>query len=202
MSVATTRSGYRSSTLVPVLTPLYGGHHESFFAQADGTYRCGSASASDFCLAFTGAEASHCSFIREAGIFSVSRLDGRVWVNDLPMHGKNRLTEGDVISFGPVSFQLELLESPSPSFEPANFFSPPAVNTPRPGIPPVTAPPAFRAELAEESPALAASTLRKELEEQQSLLRFRQQQLDEVAEIVRERERQADSRVACLEARA
>ena len=174
MSVATTRSGYRSSTLVPVLTPLYGGHHESFSAQADGTYRCGSASECDFRLAFSGSEASHCSFIREAGIFSVSRLNGRVWVNDLPVHGKNRLTEGDVISLGPVSFQLELLESPSLSVEPANlpvtFSTPPAVIDPRPSLLPVTPPPAFRAELAEETSFLAASTLRKELEEQQSLL--------------------------------
>ena len=113
MSVATTRPAQSSSIRIPVLTPLYGAPHESFYAQADGTYLCGSAAVSEFSLEFSGAEAAHCSFIRQAGTFSVNRLEGRVWINDLPVSGINRLREGDVISLGPVSYRLDYQDAPS-----------------------------------------------------------------------------------------
>lgn len=111
MSVSTTRPAHMSSVRIPVLKPLHAVHLESFRADVDGTYRCGSNAASQFCLAYAGAEFTHCSFIRKAGSFSVIRKDGRVWVNDLLASGLTQLTEGDVISLGPVSYRLEFQDS-------------------------------------------------------------------------------------------
>lgn len=220
MSVATTRSGHTSTTHIPVLTPMYGGQRESFCAATDGTYRCGSASENEFRLGFSGAENSHCCFAREAGEFSVSRLDGRVWVNDLLVNGKSVLTEGDVVSFGPVSFRLNLLETPSHTFETVTHAatrvsSPSIVNvlpTHEPVaadivVPTAVAEPAVKvsqtsvaAEIAAEKSSLTA--LRTELEEHQALLKIRQQQLDDIAQMVNERERLVNARLDTLETRS
>ena len=183
MSVATTRSAQTSFSRTPVLTPLYGAHHESFRALADGTYRCGSGAASEFSLGFSGAVAAHCCFTRQAGAFSVNCLDGRVWINDLPVSGVNQLTEGDVVSLGPVSYRLEFQEVPSllpePVVRPSISFAPPVQDTP-----------------------LLQTSLQKELEEHQRLLTMRQQQLDDLTQIVRERERFAETRLAAIEDRS
>jgi len=220
MSVATTRSGHTSTTQIPVLTPMYGGQRESFCAATDGTYRCGSASENEFRLGFSGAENSHCCFAREAGEFSVSRLDGRVWVNDLLVNGKSVLTEGDVVSFGPVSFRLDLLETPSHTFETvthaATRVSSPSIVDVLPihepvaadiVVPTAVAEPAVKvsqifvaAEIAAEKSSLTA--LRTELEEHQALLKIRQQQLDDIAQMVNERERLVNARLDTLETRS
>lgn len=228
MSVATTRSGHTSTTQIPVLTPMYGGQRESFRAITDGTYRCGADAENEFRLKFSGAEPSHCCFVCESGEFSVHRLDGRVWVNDLLVNGKSVLNEGDVVSFGPVSFRLDLLEAPSQSFEPAaltatRVSSEPAVDvrlisepvTAKVIVPvaePVFAVPVEKlpdqavmqsfvtAAIAEEKAAVTA--LKNELDEHQALLKLRQQQLDEVAQMVTERERLVNARLDTLETRS
>ncbi len=220
MPVATTRSGHTSITQIPVLTPMYGGQRESFRAAADGTYRCGSASENEFRLGFSGAETSHCCFIREAGEFSVNRLDGRVWVNDLLVNGKCILTEGDVVSFGPVSFQLDLLEAPSLSFQTVTHASARLssratvddlpINEPVSAdivVPTTASNPAVKvnqaflaAAIAEDTSAM--TTLRNEMEEHQALLKMRQLQLDEVAQMVSERERLVNARLDTLETRS
>jgi len=200
---------------------MYGGQRASFRAAADGTYRCGSAAENEFRLGFFGAETSHCCFIREAGEFSVHRLDGRVWVNDLLVNGKSVLTEGDVVSFGPVSFQLDLLAVPSQSYisvsrASAARLSSRATVDDLPIHEPVSADifvqttparPAVNVEhisltagIAEEKSAVSA--LRNELEEHQALLKMRQQQLDEVAQTVSERERLVNARLDTLETRS
>ena len=208
MSVATTLPAHLSSIRIPVLTPMYGAPLDPFCAQIDGTYRCGYGAANEFGLEFSGAEATHCCFIRKAGTFSVKRLDGRVWVNDLPVSGVNRLTEGDVISLGPVSYRLEFQDAPSylpePGDRPSMSFKPAAIVAPGPfgdltsvslPIPAVTAAPS-----AQET--FIQTALQKELEEHQRLLTLRQQQLAELTEIVRERERDADSRLIAIEERS
>jgi hypothetical protein len=220
MSVATPRSGHTSTTQIPVLTPMYGGQRESFRAAAEGTYRCGSASETEFRLGFSGSEASHCCFIREAGQFSVNRLDGRVWVNDLLVNGKSLLSEGDVVSFGPVSFRFDLQHVPSQSFEPvapATRVSFPTTVDHRTVSDPAAADthvPIAVAEMAAtvERAAVAATAiaedksamtvLRNELEEHRALLKMRQQQLAEVAQMVSERERLVNARLDTLETRS
>ena len=207
MSVTTTRPAHSSSIRIAVLKPLYGAHFASFSAQADGIYRCGSSAACEFSLEFSGAESTHCTFIRKAGTFSVNRIDGRVWINDLPVRGVNRLTEGDVISLGPVSYRLEFLDAPSYPTEPDDRLSNPcrsaAIVALRPSdvtgeslpIPVVIAMPC-----AQDMSVRA--TLQKEMEEHQRLLTLRQQQLAELSQIVRERERDADSRLIAIEERS
>ncbi|MBC7964480.1 MAG: hypothetical protein H7Z17_01040 [Fuerstia sp.] len=208
MSVATTRPAQSSSIRVPVLTPLYGAPHDPFCAQADGTYRCGSAAASEFSLDFAGAKAAHCSFIRQGGTFSVNRLDGRVWINDLPVNGVNRLREGDVISLGPVSYRLDFLDAPSllpePHVQPLGSFLSAANNAQRQSTDQtmISAPvPAASAALPVQDTS-CQTALQKELEEHQRLLTLRQQQLEELTQVAREREREADARLAAIEERS
>lgn len=208
MSVATTRPAQSSSIRIPVLTPLYGAPHESFCAQADGTYRCGSAAASEFGLEFSGAEAAHCSFIRQAGTFSVNRQDGRVWINDLPVSGVNRLREGDVISLGPVSYRLDYQDAPSylpePHVQPRMSFNSAANIAQRPTADLTTNShpiPAVSAALPVQDTSCQAA-LQKELEEHQRLLTLRQQQLEELTQVARERERDADTRLTAIEERS
>jgi len=196
---------------------MYGARHESLHAQVEGKYVCGSSSTSDFPLNFPGAEAAHCCFVRESRSFSVTRLNGRVWVNDLPVNGMNLLDEGDVISFGTISFRLEYLDAPiaapqhvyssSPSYGfPANLdrrapaapatHSAPAMHSPPKSIEIHAAAPTA----IQDSSAQIA--LQKELLENQRLLSGCQQQLDELTQIIRERERHAESRLATIEERS
>ena len=215
MSVATARSAQTSFSRIPVLTPLYGAHHEPFRAQADGTFRCGSAATNEFHLGFSGAEAAHCSFIRQAGAFSINRLDGRVWINDLPVSGLSRLTEGDVVSLGPVAYRLEFQDAPSqppePVVRPPMSFAPPDIVAQQPtGSRPAESPqaPAVKSEPSAmlappvQNLPLLQTSLQKELEEHQRLLTMRQQQLDELTQIVREREHYAEARLAVIEDRS
>ena len=97
MSVATLRSVQTLHRLMPVLTPLYDVQQEPFCALADGTYRCGAGTESEFCLEFSGAESAHCTFERQGGAFFVQRNEARVWINDLPVRGRIQLVDGDVI---------------------------------------------------------------------------------------------------------
>ena len=217
MLIAAPRFAHTSTTRIPVLTPMYGARHESLHAQVEGKYVCGSSSTSDFPLNFPGAEAAHCCFVRESRSFSVTRLNGRVWVNDLPVNGMNLLDEGDVISFGTISFRLEYLDAPiaapqhvyssSPSYGfPANLdrrapaapatHSAPAMHSPPKSIEIHAAAPTA----IQDSSAQIA--LQKELLENQRLLSGCQQQLDELTQIIRERERHAESRLATIEERS
>jgi len=183
---------------------LYGAHLESFCAQVDGTYRCGSGAASEFCVAFSGAEATHCSFIHKSGTLSVKRIDGRVWVNDLPVSGLNRLTEGDVISLGPVSYRLEYQDAPSylpePDDRPLMSFQSAATVAPRTSADLTTAaipiPVVIAAPSAPDTSIQIA--LLKGLQEE---LTLRQQQLADLTQIVRERERDAYARLILIEDR-
>ena len=208
MSFATTRYFHSTTTRVPVLTPLYGAHHAAFHAMTDGCYECGSGENSDFLLNFHGAKPAHCRFRREAGTFFVNRLDGRVWVNDLPVSGMSELSEGDIVSFGPVSFRLDFHEVSTSFHDPADAH----LTSPRiPG--PAVHQSGFRpTNISQEIPAAAptspaqdapvSTALVNELQEHQRLLAMRQQQLEELTQIIRERERQADARLAAIEVRA
>jgi hypothetical protein len=208
MSFATTRYFHTMTTRVPVLTPLYGAHHAAFRAMDDGCYECGSSEKSDFLLNFNGAKPSHCRFRREAGIFFVNRLDGRVWVNDLPVSGMSELSEGDIVSFGPVSFRLNFHDVSTSFHDSADehFTSPriPAPAAHQSGARPTH----FSQQLPASAPASpvqdapVSTALVNELQEHQRLLAMRQQQLEELTQIIRERERQADSRLAAIEERA
>ncbi len=207
MSVATTQPAHSSGIRIPVLKPLYGAHFASFSAEADGIYRCGSSAACEFSLEFAGAESTHCSFIRQAGTFSVNRIDGHVWINDLPVRGVNRLNEGDVISLGPVSYRLEFLDAPSYPPEPDDQLSMPCWSAAIVAQPPsdlivesLPIPVGIAMPCAQDTSVRA--TLQQELEEHQRLLTLRQQQLAELSQIVRERERDADSRLIAIEERS
>ncbi|MCA9009277.1 MAG: FHA domain-containing protein, partial [Planctomycetaceae bacterium] len=208
MSFATTRYIHSTTTRVPVLTPLYGAHHAAFRAMNDGCYECGSSENCDFLLNFPGAKPAHCRFRREVESFTVNRLDGRVWVNDLPVSGTCELSEGDIVSFGPVSFRLDLHDVSTSFHEPADeLFTSPRIPTtfvqqcsPRWTNTSHEIPAPAPASPVPDPPV--STVLLNEIQEHQRLLALRQQQLDELTQVVRERERQAESRLDAAEARA
>ena len=196
----TTQPARMSSIRCPVLIPLYGADLPSLCAEVDGMYGCGSSAVSDFLLKFAGAEANHCCFIRHAGIFSVQRIGGRVWVNDLPVNGVIRLSEGDVISLGAVSYRLEFQAAaaclPEPDDRTLTSFMSHAIVAPLPSADRTTE---SRPKSAEQ-PAAAAqekslqTRFQQELAATQRLVMLRQKELAELTEIVVEREREAELR--------
>ena len=216
MSVATLRSVQTLHRLMPVLTPLYDVQQEPFCALADGTYRCGAGTESEFCLEFSGAESAHCTFERQGGAFFVQRNEGRVWINDLPVRGRIQLVDGDVISLGPVSFLLTFEEAALHQ-PPAQFQSPVTASALHsPGLLAAKSPicdtthadatllrdssAARCAPVAQEYPRQVEVS--RELEEQQKLLSLRQQQLDDLLHTVRDREQNAESRLTAIEERS
>ncbi|HQX48601.1 MAG TPA: hypothetical protein PLR25_01760 [Planctomycetaceae bacterium] len=216
MSVATLRSAQTLNRLMPVLTPLYNARHESFFAHVDGTYRCGTEAESEFCLEYPEAEPAHCVFERRGASFFVTRLNGGVWVNDVPVRGRSQLREGNVITLGPVSFVLSFEEATS--HQSSRHFHPPTTTGELHSPAHVAATTSlcdstptdteaerdFTAELREHYALESAAQLQasKELEEQRKLLSLRQQQFDDLLQTVRERERNAESRLVAIEERS
>jgi len=201
---------------MPVLTPLYNARHESFFAHVDGIYRCGTEAESEFCLEYPEAEPAQCVFERRGASFFVTRLNGGVWVNDVPVRGRSQLREGNVITLGPVSFVLSFEEATSP--QPSRHFHSPTTAGELHSSGPVAATTSlcdstptdteaerdFTAELREHYALESAAQLQasRELEEQRKLLSLRQQQLDDLLQSVRERERNAESRLVAIEERS
>jgi len=124
MSV-TMRHASRSAfgTNVPVFVPLYN-QCESWQIASEGETICGRSSLCDLRLDVEGIAERHCRLIFQAGSLSVCRIDGRVWINELPISSLAVLVPGDVLSVGPVSFQIGMaLPATAPSFEPPSFQS-------------------------------------------------------------------------------
>lgn len=216
MSVATKRSVFKTSRLVPMLTPLYDAQQNQFCAPKDGIYRCGTNADCEFHLESQGAEAEHCTFERRGGTFAVDHINGRVWINDLPVRGKNYLSDGDVITLGPASFllsleepttqlspeHLEALENTSRLLSVGSFAASSAVHHTINAGPANDghSPTLSGAPLADTSLSQLAAIKEQEAERKQ--LAIRQQQLDELLETIRIRERNAESRLASIEERS
>ena len=114
MSV-TKRQGSRSSfgSTLPVLLPLYDSVSESWQFVADDEMTCGAGDDCQFRLNHEGIAERHCSFSLRAGILTVRRLDGRLWLNDIPVSTDAILAPGDVISIGPVTLQIDEIARPA-----------------------------------------------------------------------------------------
>lgn len=117
MSV-TKRQGSRNSfgSTLPVLQPLYDSARESWQFAADGEIICGASEECQFRLNHDGVANLHCAFTLRAGILTARRLNGRVWINEIPISTEAILASGDVISIGPVTIQVdETARPPAPA---------------------------------------------------------------------------------------
>lgn len=103
---------------IPVLMPLYRTDFGSWQFTEDGDYRCGSAAHCDIRIEADGISPEHCAFVFRAGHLSVRRDSGRVWVNELPVNSECALSPGDTLSFGAISFRIDIAE---PSHHAAPF---------------------------------------------------------------------------------
>lgn len=94
------------SGTIPVLVPLYGNCETRQFS-ADGEWVCGRGSNCKLPIAVEGVSERHCNFILRSGILTVQRLEGHIWINDLPVPRQAALMPGDTLSIGPVSFRID-----------------------------------------------------------------------------------------------
>lgn len=104
------RSGFGTS--IPVFSPLYSSGCDSWQLDAEGEVLCGRSELCQVLVPVDGIQERHCSFNLRGGNLTVRRLDGRVWVNDLPVSRESALVAGDILCIGPVSFQIESVAGP------------------------------------------------------------------------------------------
>ena len=114
MSV-TKRQGSRNSfgSTLPVLLPLYHSACESWQFAADEQIVCGAAEECQFRLDHESIADRHCAFTLRAGTLTIRRIDGRIWLNEIPVSSEATLTPGDIVSIGPVTFQIDEIIRPA-----------------------------------------------------------------------------------------
>lgn len=113
MSV-TKRQGSRNSfgSTLPVLLPLYDSASESWQFVADDEITCGAGEECQFRLNQEGIAERHCVFNLRAGILTVRRLDGRIWLNEIPVSTEAILAPGDIVSIGAVTISVDEMARP------------------------------------------------------------------------------------------
>ncbi len=113
MSV-TKRQGSRNSfgSTLPVLLPLYDSASESWQFVADDEITCGAGEDCQFRLNQGGIAKRHCAFNLRAGILTVRRLDGRIWLNEIPVSTEAILAPGDIVSIGAVTISIDEIARP------------------------------------------------------------------------------------------
>lgn len=114
MSV-TKRQGSRNSfgSTLPVLLPLYHSACESWQFAADEEIVCGAGDKCQFRLDHESIADRHCAFTLRAGTLTIKRLDGRIWLNEIPVSSEAILTVGDIVSIGPVTIQVDETTRPT-----------------------------------------------------------------------------------------
>ena len=102
---------------IPTILPLYG-NCETWQFPADGEWICGGHADCELHIAVEGVANRHCNFTLRAGTFTVQRIEGPIWINDLPVPRQAALMPGDTLSVGPVSFRIEAAPRPAASAAP------------------------------------------------------------------------------------
>ena len=93
----------------PLLVPLYDQRFGPWQIAGDGSFVCGAAKTADISIQQASIQQQHCRFDYQDGRLTVVRLEGRVWVNEVPLHGDALLEPDDVISLG--SWTMRVLTS-------------------------------------------------------------------------------------------
>ena len=90
----------------PLLVPLYDQRFGPWQIAGDGSFVCGAARTADISIQQASIQQQHCRFDYQDGRLTVVRLEGRVWVNEVPLHGDAVLEPDDVISLGSWTMQV------------------------------------------------------------------------------------------------
>ncbi|MFM7835842.1 MAG: FHA domain-containing protein, partial [Planctomycetaceae bacterium] len=93
----------------PLLVPLYDQRFGPWQIAGDGSFVCGAATTADISIQQASIQQQHCRFDYQDGRLTVVRLEGRVWVNEVPLHGDALIEPDDVISLG--SWTMRVLTS-------------------------------------------------------------------------------------------
>ncbi|MCA9062633.1 MAG: hypothetical protein KDA96_06225 [Planctomycetaceae bacterium] len=180
----------RTATFIPVLIPSWDDRVTPFILGGEGQYSCGRSLECDLVVSLGGVADCHCYLKLDCGRLSISRAEGHVWVNDLPLNGEWDLHPGDVLSLGPATFLVDAVSTQ----EPEENHSFPSQSVPRPQasagpvhsghsrtvVPPVAAPIHESVETSEAQ--------RQEITRRESLLDQRERHLNEVARRLQENE--------------
>ncbi len=113
MSV-TKRQGSRNSfgSTFPVLLPLYDSTCAAWTFSADEEIICGVGEECQFRLDQESIADRHCGFTLRAGTLTIRRIDGRIWLNEIPVSSEAILTPGDIVSIGAVTIQIDEVNRP------------------------------------------------------------------------------------------
>jgi chromosome segregation ATPase len=96
-----------------VLLPLYDSACEAWTFSADEEVICGAGKECQFLLNHESIADRHCAFTLRAGTLTIRRLDGRIWLNEIPVSSEAILTPGDILSIGPVTFHVDETARPA-----------------------------------------------------------------------------------------
>ncbi|MCA9057617.1 MAG: hypothetical protein KDA85_03930, partial [Planctomycetaceae bacterium] len=109
----------RTAPFVPVLIPTWDDRRTPFLVGGEGQYSCGHDTSCDLPVRLDGVAAHHCDLLLQNGRLTVLRVDGYVWVNDLPVDRSWPLEPGDILSVGPATFQVDALKETADAAGPA-----------------------------------------------------------------------------------
>jgi len=84
----------------PLLVPLYDQRFGPWQIAGDGSFVCGAAVNAELSIQQASIQQRHCRLDFQQGCLTLVRLDGRVWVNDVPVHADAILEPDDVVSLG------------------------------------------------------------------------------------------------------
>ncbi len=93
--------------MCPQLRPLYENELGPWTILPNRTVTCGSADDNDIVLKARGIQPHHCRIDFTTSALRIRRLDGRIWVNDLPINSDVPLSIDDRISIGALSIIVD-----------------------------------------------------------------------------------------------
>ncbi|MCA9035925.1 MAG: hypothetical protein KDA91_12395 [Planctomycetaceae bacterium] len=119
MSVTTSkRLRAAGRTSLPMLAPLWTSAGEPLLIRGEGAFACGASADCDLVIHLEGVKPNHCSLHYRSGVLSIEKLEGPIWLNDLPVQSIAQTFEGDTLAIGPAVFRVE-----SVGAEPRSEFS-------------------------------------------------------------------------------
>lgn len=99
-SLLTATASRFTSKETPLLVPLYDQRSGPWQLAGDGSFICGAAADADLSIQQNSIQPQHCRLDFQQGCLTLVRLDGRVWVNEVPVHGDTILEPDDVVCLG------------------------------------------------------------------------------------------------------
>lgn len=99
-SLLTATASRFTSKEAPLLVPLYDQRFGPWQIAGDGSFVCGAAVDAELSIQQASIRQRHCRLDFQQGCLTLVRLDGPVWVNEVPVHADAILEPDDMVSLG------------------------------------------------------------------------------------------------------